>query len=286
MTGWRWVLIGLAALLPSCDRPRPIEARPALYRLQDADTVIWLLGTVHVLPERVQWETPAIVEAERSADTLVTELPALPPGAAAQRFAQMGKATGLPPILDRLPPEQRDRLTKRAAALGIPLEQLDAMKSWAAALTLSSAAADADSDARADFGVEAVVARRFAGRPRIGLETLDQQLALFDGLSEADQRRLLAATLDRSATYQATLDAWASGDEARLAALVARPLVDAPAIESALLTQRNARWAAWLTKRMATPGRVLVAVGAGHLAGPKSVIARLRAAGWKVARVQ
>lgn len=236
MTGWRWVLLGLAALPASCDRPRPIEARPALYRLQDADTTIWLLGTVHVLPERVHWETPAIVDAERRADTLVTELPALPPGAAAQRFAQMGKATGLPPILDRLPPEQRDRLTKRAAELGIPLDQLDAMKSWAAALTLSSAAADADSDARVDFGVEAVVARRFAGRPRIGFETLDQQLALFDGLSEADQRRLLAATLDRSATYQATLDAWASGDEARLAALVARPLVDAPAIESALLT--------------------------------------------------
>lgn len=288
--GWRLARLALAATLcanlAGCDRPRRVEARPALYLVEDADTRIWLFGTVHLLPPSVAWESPAILAAESAADTLVTELPTLAPGVAAQQFVRLGQATGLPPILERVPPGQRDQLRKRAAELGIPLDQLDAMKSWAAALTLSMANAAADSDARADYGAEAVIARRFAGRPRLGLETLDQQLALFDGLAEADQRRLLAAALDRTASYQTTLDAWAKGDEAGLARLVAAPLADAPAIEAALLTGRNSRWASWIARRMAKPGRVFVAVGAGHLAGPSSVIARLRAQGLKVARLQ
>lgn len=284
--GWRLALTALVAPLAGCDRPRPIEAKPALYLVYDADTRIWLFGTVHLLPPRVQWETPAIRAAERAADTLVTELPTLAPAIAAQRFAEMGKAAGLPPILERVPADQRDQLRARIAALGIPLKELDGMKSWAAALTLSSAGAGADSDARADYGAEAVIERRFDGRPRIGLETLYEQLALFDGLAEVDQRRLLAATLDRAASYQTTLDSWAKGDEAALARLVAAPLAKAPAIESALLTKRNARWAGWIARRMRQPGRVFVAVGAGHLAGPTSVIARLRAKGLKVARLQ
>lgn len=286
MTGWRWVLIGLAALLPSCDRPRPIEARPALYRLQDADTVIWLLGTVHVLPERVQWETPAIVEAERSADTLVTELPAIDPDVAAGTFARIGKGSGLPPIVERVPAAIRPKLEALAARVHLSLDDLSDMKSWAAALTLSAATAGADSDATAMNGVDAVIGQRLAGKRRVGLETLSGQIGLFDALTEDDQRRLLADAVAGDGNYRATLDAWAKGDEARIAALVARPMADAPVIEAVLLTRRNARWAAWIGARMAAPGRVLVAVGAGHLAGPKSVIARLRAAGWKVARVQ
>lgn len=286
MTGWRWVLIGLAGLLPSCDRPRPIEARPALYRLQDADTVIWLLGTVHVLPERVQWETPAIVEAERSADTLVTELPAIDPDVAAGTFARIGKGSGLPPIVERVPAAIRPKLEALAARVHLSLDDLSGMKSWAAALTLSAATAGADSDATAMNGVDAVIGQRLAGKRRVGLETLSGQLGLFDALTEDDQRRLLADAVAGDGNYRATLDAWAKGDEARIAALVARPMADAPVIEAVLLTRRNARWAAWIGARMAAPGRVLVAVGAGHLAGPKSVIARLRAAGWKVARVQ
>lgn len=286
MATWRWVLIGLAALPVSCDRPRPIEARPALYRLQDTDTTIWLLGTVHVLPARVHWETPAIIDAERAADTLVTELPAIDPALAGETFARIGTGSGLPPIVERVPPAIRPRLKALAARVHLSLDDLNGLKSWAAALTLSAAVARTDSDAAAAAGVDAVIGERLAGKPRIGLETLSGQLGLFDALTEADQRRLFADAVTSDGGYRATLDAWAKGDDARIAALVARPFADAPVIEAVLLTRRNARWAAWIAARMAIPGRVLVAVGAGHLAGPKSVIARLRAGGWKVARVQ
>ena len=54
----------------------------------------------------------------------------------------------------------------------------------------------------------------------------------------------------------------------------------------ALLVDRNAKWAAWIAERMRTPGRVFIAVGAGHLAGPDSVQAHLRKYKLKAVRVR
>jgi uncharacterized protein len=52
-----------------------------------------------------------------------------------------------------------------------------------------------------------------------------------------------------------------------------------------LLTRRNANWARWIDKRMAKPGTVFMAVGAGHLTGPTSVQNLLRAYGFETSRV-
>ena len=51
------------------------------------------------------------------------------------------------------------------------------------------------------------------------------------------------------------------------------------------VARRNARWADWVSARMAQPGTVFVAVGAGHLAGKGSVQALLGEKGLKVERV-
>lgn len=285
----RYAALLAAALLLGlwgCRQAAPIAAKPALYRLADADTVIWMIGTVHALPPGVQWETPAIRAAERAADTLVTELPELAPAVAAGRFAVMANASGLPPILARVPADKAKPLAALATRAGLSLHDLDGMKSWAAALTLSAAAARVEAGATPADGVEAVISTRMAGRRRLAFESLSEQLHLFDRLNERDQRQLLSASITAGASFRETLNAWAAGDEQRLADLVARPLRRAPGIEAALLTRRNARWSAWIAQRMGQPGTVLVAVGAGHLAGPKSAIALLRARGLKVQRLQ
>jgi uncharacterized protein YbaP (TraB family) len=63
-------------------------------------------------------------------------------------------------------------------------------------------------------------------------------------------------------------------------------LGDAPELKDALLLQRNANWAKWVKGRLDRPGTVLVAVGAGHLAGDQSVVSLLEHQGLKVTRVQ
>jgi hypothetical protein len=54
---------------------------------------------------------------------------------------------------------------------------------------------------------------------------------------------------------------------------------------AALLTNRNANWAAWINEQMAKPGTTFMAVGAGHLAGSTSVQQLLSAYGLTAERV-
>ena len=282
--------IALAAALSlfsrSCTRPPVVVAHPALFELADADTRIWLFGTIHLLPPDVQWETPAVAAAEKSADTLVTELPGDPPAHLAAIFRARAAAAGLPPLLERVPHGEREAVRKLVERAGLSLATLDAMKSWAAALTLSAAAATADAGATAEDGVEAHIAKRFTGRPRIGLETAESQFAIFDALPEADQRALIIAAARDTGGYRQLLASWERGDVSAIGQAIARSTRSSPAVARTLIDRRNARWAGWIARRMERPGVVFVAVGAGHLAGPGSVIDRLRARGFVVHRMQ
>jgi uncharacterized protein len=57
-------------------------------------------------------------------------------------------------------------------------------------------------------------------------------------------------------------------------------------LKAALLTRRNFNWSQWIERRMKQPGTVMVAVGAGHLAGEESVQRYLQSRGYKVKRLQ
>src|SRR5215217_1290637 len=64
-------------------------ARPALWRLSDADTTIYLFGTIHALPEGAQWRTPALDQAMAASDELVTEINLTDMNAAAGAFMRL-----------------------------------------------------------------------------------------------------------------------------------------------------------------------------------------------------
>ncbi|KQS02404.1 hypothetical protein ASG11_14715 [Sphingomonas sp. Leaf357] len=274
----------LAVALTACGKPA-IEARPALWRVSDGDTEIWLLGTIHALPPGVRWETPAVTRAIAQADTLVTEIAAASPEVAGAVFAKFAQAKGLPPIAVRVAPGQQAVLADAARAAGVSVETLNGLRTWAAAVTLAAGPMRA-AGASPDNGVEATLATRFAGRRRAALETQSEQLAIFNALPEAAQRVLLARALADAGGYATTLAAWEAGDVRALAASFGPAFRGAPELERSLETARNARWSGWIARRMRAPGRVLVAVGAGHLVGRDSVVAMLAARGFKVSRVE
>lgn len=276
--------LGLALLLAQCGRPRAVEARPPLWRVADRDTTIWLLGSIHALPPRVRWRTAAVSRAEAEADTLILEIAPAAPRDAVAAFSAAARAPGLPPLRDRVAAADRGLVERAMAAAGHAPGSLDGLGTWAAALSITAGAMAARGVSAAN-GVEDAVAADFAGK-RIGaLETRDGQLALFDALPEAEQRvLLLQAAHDALAGGNPAFAAWRRGDEAALTATLA-PLAAHPALARRLVSDRNARWASAIVRRLARPGRVLVVVGAGHLVGPRSVIARLRARGLRVERI-
>ncbi len=286
------VAAALVAVLSAtgCSRRPPVKAHPALFVIRDADTTIWLLGTIHLLPEEIDWHTPAIEQAIADADMLVTEIADPDPATATAVLESAMRNSAPVPILARVTPALRPALLKGLDAADLTLAEGVRMDSWAVATSIASGSAKAARATRQN-GVEAVLADRFRvdHKPQRAFETLAGQLALFDTLPEETQRVLLERSVadaqDAGRGYTATLAAWAAGDQKRIAASFNPLFAGEPLLEEALLTGRNRRWARWISARMSRPGNILVAVGAGHLAGPRSVIAMLAARGFTVKRV-
>lgn len=281
----------LPLLLAACATATPSEPKPALWKVADPDTTVYLFGTIHILPDGYAWSTPRIDAAVQAADSLVLEIADAQAPDAAERYRALAASPGLPPLAERIAPEQRDDLRRLMARGGFKPGQLDGLETWAAALALGIALYTEQGVSAAN-GVETTLSRRFreAGKPIAGLETTAQQLGFFDTLSEPVQRKLLSsivAEADESGDeLTAMADAWSRGDVNRIAMTFDDELKDSPELAEALLRRRNASWAEWVKGRLDQPGTVLVAVGAGHLAGPESVQAMLEANGVTVERVQ
>lgn len=269
------------------------QARPAMWKLADGDTTVWLLGTIHVLPKGYPWRGPLIDDAVKQADVLVIEtlLDRADPAKAMALLTQLGVTPGLPPLVDRVPAEKRPALAELIRRSQVPEPFLNGLETWGGALMLMPVILG-DLGLGDGVGVEEQLEADFraAKKPIEGLETPEAQLGVLDGLPETAQREFLTALtddgVDGQADFNAMLAAWARGDEAAIAATFDDEVKVSPALRHALLVRRNANWVALLQKRLETPGKVLVAVGAGHLAGADSVVAMLKAKGVTVERVQ
>jgi hypothetical protein len=282
----------LSFALAACGSAAPAapQAKPAMWKLSDPDTTIYLFGTVHVLPERLQWRTKKFDETVTGAKELVLEINDQgDPARIAELYKRLAYAPGLPPVLERVPPDKRAQLEALIKKSGFQPSQMDGMETWAVAVAVG-ASMYRDVGASPDHGVENQLRTSFAGRPIDALETTEQQLGYFDTMPEATQRKLLVSmiedTTNANAEFQKMLGAWSSGNVGSIARTFDNELKTAPEIAKILIDQRNANWVRWVEQRLDQPGTVLVAVGAGHLAGRGSVIDLLQRQGYKVERVQ
>lgn len=265
-------------------------AKPALWKLSDHDTDIYLFGTIHILPKGLAWRTPALDKAIAESGELVLETPINKDLAATgQLMMKLAVSPGLPPLAERVPPERRAQLETLIKAAGLPLQTLDKVESWAAALMLTTATFSAmgyDSEA----GVENSMAGAYAGKAITGIETVEQQLGFFDNLSQEAQTAFLLGAIDDPAVaraeFEAMLEAWRIGDTEGIARTFDSQTALSPELREALMTRRNTAWADWLEKKLDQPGTIMVAVGVGHLAGRDSVHDMLEARGLKAERVQ
>lgn len=287
----RWLagLLALAALLGCAAAPATSADRPALWRATDGDTVIWLFGTIHLLPAEVRWNTGKVAAAVAASDTLITEIPAADAQAQAAAFVKLARRDGLPPVAERVAPDQRAALAAAIARAGANEGTLDRLATWAVALTLTAGTAS-QAEATREPAPEAVLPAAFASKRRAAFETFEGQLGLFANLPEAEQRRLLSLAIGpgtgEGQDYARLLAAWRRGDTTAIEAEARRALGNAPALADVLLTGRNRAWADELARRAAAPGTLFVAVGAGHLVGGQGVPALLSQRGFRVARVQ
>ena len=264
---------------------------PELWKVSDEDTTIYLFGTVHVLPSDLIWYDAEIDEALSASDTIVTEIAMDPANEAKQQMLaqQKGVFTDGTTLRSLLDDEQKAAYENALASFGAPANAFDPLEPWLTTLTLTfiplmQQGYDPNS------GVEKVILSK-AGEQSFGaLETIEFQLDMFDTMPMDKQVSFMMEAVDALPEVKATLDGmverWAVGDAEGLAELMNEDLTDAELAET-LLYSRNANWAGWIEERMeSTPGTVFMAVGAGHLAGEKSVQDYLEQRGIQSTRVQ
>ncbi|HVZ99671.1 MAG TPA: TraB/GumN family protein [Caulobacterales bacterium] len=282
------LLAGFAWTLAACTTAA--ETGPALWRISDADSEIWLFGSVHVLPASLKWRTARIDAALASADEMVMETNVSDDGREA--FAALTRRLGALPegetLSRKLDAATQARLRQVATAAHIDPAAFEHTRPWLAALQLSITYAIAHGQ-DPNAGVENVLLAdaRAQGKRLSYFETPEQQLRILADLAPEDEMRFFVATLNDVENETDSMDeaeaAWVRGDVRRLGRLLDPELHEAgPNVYAALMTNRNARWADEIVRRLNGSGKIFIVVGAGHLAGEGSVIALLRARGVRV----
>lgn len=289
-------LVGSAHAAAPAPAPAPAviatsDADPALWVVKDDDTTIYLFGTVHVLKPGLSWFDEAVKDAFDKSDQLMLEM-VMPEDQAelanttmALAVDQSGKT-----LSSRLDADQLKAYQAALAGLGLKPTQLDMFEPWFAAATLSMLPLG-KLGYDPEQGAEKLLTRfaKDSGKPIAGFETLTEQLGFLDTLPEKAQVEYLNTVVRDIDKAGPMLDKlvmqWSQGDPEALAATMNESMADTPEVTKALLWDRNLRWADTLKARMDQPGTVFVAVGAGHLAGEKSVQDYLKERGLIAKRV-
>jgi uncharacterized protein YbaP (TraB family) len=270
--------------------PQVAQAEPAMWVVKDKDSTIYLFGTVHLLKKDASWNTPKVQAAMAQSKELWLELIDAEDTAKLAPVIQQLGVDPKRPLSSKLSAAQNAKLAKVAAEYGVQPAQLEPLKPWLAAVTLSLLPlqkAGWDPNAGVDKLLRAQAVKE--GDALKAFETAEQQMRFFADLPEPLQISYLEQVLDDTAQGTALMDrlaaAYLAGDPDTIGRIMTVEMkTEAPELYAALLTRRNVAWAAQIQKMLAGKGTHFVAVGAGHLAGPDSVQVQLAKRGIKARR--
>ena len=268
---------------------------PLLWKVTGpGDARLYLLGSFHLLKPQDYPLSPDVEQAFEASQRVVFELSPedMQSPQLASRMVQAairGDGSELKRDLDA-PTWQK--LQAFASANQLPLAQMQGMKAWFVGLTISIGQMQ-------KMGLDPALGldRHFmeraqkTGRRTAGLEDIETQIGMLDGMSVQEQRQMLAEALDQAGKGDEQArqlhDAWRRGDERLLwTRMAAEMRQQYPQLYQRINTGRNDAWVPKLVPYLqAGQGGTLVVVGTLHLLGSDGVVEKLRAKGYKVERV-
>jgi uncharacterized protein YbaP (TraB family) len=282
----------LAALLLFEPAAQAQATRNFLWKVSGAGSDLYLVGSIHLLTKDYYPLNPALDTAFKDATVLVEEADLAEMEAPTAQFTLLtrGMLPANQSLETVLPPATYAMVAKRITALGLPIEALKRFKPWMLAMTLvemewQKAGFDASLGLDRHFYDRA----RTDGKPVQGLETIEYQLSLFDGMTLEQQGKMLKESLedldDERANVVKLTDAWKGGDAAAVERIMLDDMKGDPIMYQRLLVDRNRAWLPKLDTLLANRNRAFVVVGAAHLVGPDGLLAMFRAKGYKVVQL-
>jgi uncharacterized protein YbaP (TraB family) len=265
---------------------------PALWVIKDADSTLYLFGSVHVLRPTTGWASPRVNAAFDSASDIWFEITNPEDQAAMMPLIQQYGLSPQTPLSSRLTPEEVAQLDVAAKTIGASAAQLDPLKPWLAALSLSVAPlVKAGYDPQSGVELALKARAQAAGKRLHGFETLEKQVGMLATLPDDVQLEFLRETLkdfdEAVEMLDSMVEAWAKGDVQALDRIVVEEMkTDAPELYKVLLVDRNTDWANQIQTLLQGSGTAFIAVGAAHLTGDDSVQSILQSRGVAVETVE
>ena len=278
----RWLLaLGLLGSLTA-------HAGSPIWALHGEHNTVYLAGSVHLLRANDAALPAAFERAYAGSRALVMELDLgkVDQLEAASWMIEHGTLPEGSSLRKAVGEERYRRLTAEAGRLGLPMETADRQTPWVIGLELLELQY-MQLGFDPEQGVEQQLERRAQtdGKPTSGLETVTEQLGVFETLSPEDQARFLDLVVTEmrgvESETQSVVAAWRTGDARKLAALLGDEYKSFPTLYRTLVTDRNRRWLPQIEQFLKDKDNYLVVVGALHLVGEGGLLELMRKDGFQ-----
>lgn len=287
-------LLGQTAFTPAVaeDKAASETGDPAIWKVADEDTTVYLFGTVHLLAGGVKWQSDDFKSAFEASPVLYLEADVSPQ--AQQEIQSLIPQYGLNEpgvtLTSQLSEEGVEALRKVTSMIGMPVEAIEPFRPWLAGIVISAQLVAAQGGTP-DYGVEAILTRLATedGKEFRYFETAGGQIEILAGVPDekmaASFERSMDQIVENPDMFNDLVQAWVSGDTDALDRLVTSDIEQFPEVYDALFTNRNKAWVEELTRLMEEDeGTFFVGVGAGHLVGKDSVQVYLAEEGYDAER--
>jgi uncharacterized protein YbaP (TraB family) len=269
------------------------KAMAPVWKISDADSTVYLAGSVHLLREKDLPIPPAFDRVYAEAEEIVFEID-MATMMRPETAAEMRKLGSLPQgetLSDRFGEETIQRLGDYLKDRGMREDFFETYAPGMVFLLLSSFEATR-LGARPELGLESTYYAKSVedGIPSRGLETIAFQISRLNGFENTMVEELINDALDETADSGKTLDeitaAWKAGKADELAEVIGEEESFSPELREVLLIERNRNWIPEIEKALATEHDVMFLVGAAHLVGEGSVVDLLREKGLEVTQLE
>jgi uncharacterized protein len=281
---------GLAGALLLASLAGAVEARgnSSVWVMKGAKNTVYLAGSVHALPREHADLPPQLERAYQASRSIVMEvdLDDMDPLEAVQFVTSRGTLPEGETLESVIGADRYLKVAKLAGSLQVPELVISRLEPWAAAMVLTQfALMKTGYEPQLGIDMQLVERARADGKPVDGLETVIDQLGIFDARSMDEQTRFLLDSADDAPLLAADLkrliDAWRTGDLKALEDELAKERVHAPGLYDELLGARNRKWLPKIESLLQGDQDVLVVVGALHFVGQDGLLELLKRDGHK-----
>jgi uncharacterized protein YbaP (TraB family) len=263
----------------------------SLWELQGKHNTVYLLGSIHTLRAGDYPLAPAVMDAYKNAKALVMEIN-LDEAQAGDLQAQMLSSAMLAEgksLQEIMGPTRYAHAQALAHDVGQDLSSFDQFAPWFVAEAISQVQL-----MQLGFDPQSGVEMYFLGRAHTdgksiaGLETVQEQLAVFENMPMETQAQYLIASLEQAHDLPKQVDgmvhAWQRGDTGWFETELKSDLGRDPLVYQSLLLARNRKWISQIERLLNDDKNYLVIVGTAHLVGRDSVIELLKKDGFAAAQ--